>query len=53
MPKYFNATGKNWLVFSKNLDSTKSLNNLKKIKEFYREVVKCWNLSDGGHLSYS
>jgi glutaredoxin len=48
MPKYFNATGKNWLVFSKNLDSTKSLNNLKKIKEFYREVVKCWNLSDGG-----
>jgi hypothetical protein len=26
--KYFNATGKNWLVFSMNLDSTKSLNYL-------------------------
>ena len=22
--------------------------NLKKIPEFYREVVKCWNLSGGG-----
>jgi hypothetical protein len=31
-----------------NLDSTKSLNYLKKIPEFYREVVKCWNLSGGG-----
>ena len=30
-----------------NLDSTKSLNYLKKIPEFYREVVKCWNLSGG------
>ena len=39
--KYFNAIGKNWLVFSMNLDSTKSLNYLKKIPEFYREVVKC------------
>ena len=48
MPKYFNATGKNWLVFSMNLDSTKSLNNLKKIPEFKREAVKCWNLSGGG-----
>ena len=38
--KYFNATNKNWLVFSLNLDSTKSLNYLKKIPEFYREVVK-------------
>jgi hypothetical protein len=28
--KYFNAIGKNWLVFSMNLDSTKSLNYLKK-----------------------
>jgi hypothetical protein len=28
--------------------STKSLNYLKKIPEFYREVVKCWNLSGGG-----
>ena len=28
--KYFNATGKNWLVFSMNIDSTKSLNYLKK-----------------------
>jgi hypothetical protein len=28
--KYLNATGKNWLVFSMNLDSTKSLNYLKK-----------------------
>ena len=46
--KYFNATGKNWLALSMNLDSTKSLNNLKKIPEFYREVVKCWNLSGGG-----
>ena len=31
-----------------NLDSTKSLNYLKKIPEFYGEVVKCWNLSGGG-----
>ena len=31
-----------------NLDSTKSLNYLKKIPEFYREVVKYWNLSGGG-----
>jgi hypothetical protein len=31
-----------------NLDSTKSLNYLKKIPECYREVVKCWNLSGGG-----
>jgi hypothetical protein len=31
-----------------NLDSTKSLNYLKKLPEFYREVVKCWNLSGGG-----
>jgi hypothetical protein len=46
--KYFNATGKNWLVFSMNLDSTKSLKYLNKIPEFYREVVKCWNLSGGG-----
>ena len=46
--KYFNTTGKNWLVFSMNLDSTKSLNYLKKIPEFYRKVVKCWNLSGGG-----
>jgi hypothetical protein len=46
--KYFNATGKNWLVFSMNLDSTRSLNYLTKIPEFYREVVKCWNLSGGG-----
>ena len=46
--KYFNATNKNWLVFSLNLDSTKSLNYLKKIPEFYREVVKYWNLSGGG-----
>ena len=46
--KYFNATGKkNWLVFSMNIDSTKSLNYLKKIPEFYREVVKCQNLSGG------
>jgi hypothetical protein len=38
--KYFNAIGKNWLVFSMNLlDSTKSLNYLKKIPEFYREVA--------------
>ena len=29
--KYFNATGKNWLAFSMNLDSTKSLNYLNKI----------------------
>jgi hypothetical protein len=29
--KYFIAIGKNWLVFSMNLDSTKSLNYLKKI----------------------
>jgi hypothetical protein len=47
-PKCANATGKNWLALSMNLDSTKSLNNLKKIPEFYREVVKCWNLSGGG-----
>jgi hypothetical protein len=34
MPKYFNATGKNWLVFSKNLDSTKSLlSNLKQVTD--------------------
>ena len=46
--KYFNAIGKNWLVFSMNLDSTKSLNYLKKTPEFYREVIKCWNLSGGG-----
>jgi hypothetical protein len=45
--KYFNTTGKNWLVFSMNLDSTKSLYYLKKIPEFYRKVVKCWNLSRG------
>ena len=45
--KYFNAIGENWLVFSMNLDSTKSLNYLKKIPEFYRKVVKCWNLSRG------
>ena len=31
-----------------NLDSTKSLNYLKKIPECYREVVKCWHLSGGG-----
>ena len=31
-----------------NLDSTKSLNYLKKIPECYREVVECWNLSGGG-----
>ena len=46
--KYCNATGKNWLLFSMNLDSIKSLNYLKKIPEFNREVVKCWNLSGGG-----
>jgi hypothetical protein len=46
--KYLNAIGKNWFVFSMNLDSTKSLNYLKKISECYREVVKCWNLSGGG-----
>ena len=43
--KYFNATGKNWLVFSMNIDSTKSLNYLKKIPEFYREVVTQLNSS--------
>jgi hypothetical protein len=37
--KYFNATG-NWLVFNMNLASTKSLNYLKKIPGFDREVVK-------------
>ena len=42
--KYFNATGKDWLVFNMNLDNTKSLNYLKKIPEFYREIVKCWNI---------
>ena len=31
-----------------NLDSTKSLNYLQKMPEFYREVAKCWNLSGGG-----
>ena len=46
--KYFNAIGKNWLVFSMNLDSTKSLNYLKKIPGLFREGVKCWNLSGGG-----
>jgi hypothetical protein len=38
------------------LDSSKSLNYLQKIPEFYREVVKCWNLSVGvkqNHLSHS
>ena len=40
--KYFNATGKNWLLFNRNLDSTKSLNYLKNIPEFYWEIVKCW-----------
>ena len=42
--KYFNATGKDWLVFNMNLDNTKSLNYLKKIPELYREIVKCWNI---------
>jgi hypothetical protein len=36
-----------------NLDSTNSLNYLKKISEFYREVVKCWNLSAGGQTKSS
>ena len=49
--KYFNATGKNWLVFSMNLDSTKSLNYLKKIPEFYREVFICLNLSGDGQTN--
>jgi len=31
-----------------NLDSTISLNYLKKIPEFYRKIVKCWNLRGGG-----
>jgi hypothetical protein len=35
------------------LDSTKSLNYLKKIPEFYREVVKCWYLSGGGQTKSS
>ena len=46
--KYFNATCKNWLVFNMNLAGTKMLNYLKKIPEFYWEIVKCWNWSDGG-----
>jgi hypothetical protein len=45
---YLFQNDKNWLVFSMNLDSTKSLNYLKKIPEFYRDVVKCWNLSGDG-----
>jgi hypothetical protein len=47
--KYVIATGKYWSVFNMNLCSTKSLNYLKKIPEFYREIVKCWHLGNGGH----
>ena len=36
--KYFNTTGKNWLVFSMNLDSTKSLNYLKKYQNFIEKL---------------
>ena len=36
--KYFNATGINWLVFSMNLDSTKSLNYLKKYQNFIEKL---------------
>jgi hypothetical protein len=37
--KYFNATGINWLVFSMNLDSTKSLNYLKKYQNFIEKLL--------------
>ena len=48
--KYFNATGKNWLVFQMNNEGNECIEYLKNIPKFYTEVVSSWNASGGGQV---
>ena len=40
--KYFNAFGKDFLIFRMNVDSLNSLPGLKNLQKFYYEIVKTW-----------
>ena len=47
--KYFNGIGTNWLIFMTNNDNSIKHKYFKDIPGFYKEVLKCWNLSGGGN----
>ena len=40
--KYFRQFGKNWLIFSMNIDYKKNKEYLRYIPEFYKEILKTW-----------
>jgi hypothetical protein len=46
--KYFEKLGKQWLVFSQNLDNITVNKYAKQIPEFYGEVLRSWNKIEGG-----
>ncbi|CAG2204340.1 unnamed protein product [Mytilus edulis] len=45
---YFREFGENNLIFKMNLNSHKSLENLKNLPTFYFEILKCWIKNGGG-----
>ena len=46
--KYIAKLGKEWWVFSQNLDNSTVNKYVKQIPEFYVEVLRSWNKIEGG-----
>ena len=46
--KYLNIFGRNWLIFSSNINYTHIEFCMKNIPKFYIDVVKCWVKAGGG-----
>jgi hypothetical protein len=46
--KYFRQFGKNWLIFSMNIEHKKIKDYLRYIPDFYKEILQTWIKMGGG-----
>ena len=46
--KYFRQFGKNWLIFSMNIEYKKIKDYLRYIPDFYKEILQTWIKMSGG-----